>query len=149
MIWSFAAGIIAFFIVSFLIIPRIMRYAIVSGYQLLERQFGMGIRQTAAFFFVLVRISWVGLIVYTCSAALNGMTGWPIMYILIALGSITTFYTVLGGVEAVIITDAIQAIILYGGAILVVVYAMVSAGSLVGWWPDFSNPVMQSLNGMR
>jgi len=145
-IWSFAAGIIAFFIVSFLIIPRIMRYAIVSGYQLLERQFGMGIRQTAAFFFVLVRISWVGLIVYTCSAALNSMTGWPIMYILIALGSITTFYTVLGGVEAVIITDAIQAIILYGGAILVVVYAMVSAGSLVGWWPDFSNPVLQSLN---
>ena len=74
-LWAKASLIFAFFPIGYLIVPRIMAHNIVSGYQLLEAPFGHSIRQAAALLFVLIRLAWVGLIVYTCSVALAAMTG--------------------------------------------------------------------------
>ena len=139
-LWSQAAVFIAFFPIGFIIIPRIMAHRIVSGYQLLEAQFGMGIRRAAAVLFVLTRLAWSGLVIYTCSVALAAMTGWRIEYILVGVGVVTTAYTSAGGIRAVIWTDTSQAVILILGAVIVVVYAMFKAQSFTGWLPDLSVP---------
>ena len=138
-LWSHVSVFAAFFVVGYLIIPRIMAHNIVSGYELLERQFGNGIRQAAAVLFLLIRLAWAGLVVYTCSIALTAMTGWPLEYILLGVGIVTTIYTVMGGIRAVLITDATQAVILFGGAILVVLFAMHDSHSVIGWWPNLSD----------
>lgn len=139
-LWAQAAVFIAFFPIGFIIIPRIMAHHIVSGYQLLEAQFGMGIRRAAAVLFVLTRLAWAGLVIYTCSFALAAMTGWRIEWILVAVGIVTTAYTSAGGIRAVIWTDTSQAVILILGAVVVVVYAMLKAHSFTGWWPDLGSP---------
>ena len=49
---------------------------------------------------------------------------------IVAMGIVTTLYATLGGVEAVIWTDVVQAIVLIGGALLALVVAVVAAA---GW----------------
>jgi len=144
-LWGSLAVWIAFVPIGYVIIPRIMAHRIVSGYQLLEAQFGPGIRKAAAVLFVLTRLAWSGLVIYTCSVALAAMTGWPIEYILIAVGVVTTVYTTAGGIRAVMITDSTQAVILIVGAALVTIYAMVHAHSFTGWWPDLGSPEVKPL----
>jgi SSS family solute:Na+ symporter len=144
-LWASLSVFIAFFFIGYLIIPRIMAHKIVSGYQLLEAQFGHGIRQAAAVLFVLTRLAWAGLVIYTCSFALAAMTGWPIEYILVGVGIVTTIYTTAGGIRAVMITDTSQAVILMVGAFLVVIYAMISAHSFTGWWPSLGNPEVKTM----
>ena len=51
---------------------------------------------------------------------LSALTGWKLETIIIVSGFAVTLYTLLGGIEAVIWTDAIQSIILTIGAILVI-----------------------------
>jgi SSS family solute:Na+ symporter len=144
-LWGQLSIYLAFPIIGYLIIPRIMAHeGMVSGYQLLERQFGMSIRQAAAFLFVLTRMSWTGLIVYTCSRAVSQMTGWPLAFVILAVGIITVSYTTMGGIRAVIITDVTQAVILFGGALAVVVFAMFAAHSVTAWWPNLHDPVVKA-----
>jgi len=144
-LWGSLSVFFAFFFVGYLVIPRIMAHKITSGYELLEMQFGRGIRQAAAVLFVLIRIAWMGLVVFTCSVALSAMTGWRLEYILIGVGVVTTVYTAIGGIRAVMITDVTQATILFSGAVIVVAYAMIHAHSLTGWWPDFGNREMMAM----
>ncbi len=143
-IWAMVSIVPAYFVIGYVIIPRIMENRVVSGYQLLEERFGLGVRQAAASLFALIRIAWVGLVVYTCSVALTAMTGWPLEYLLIGVGLVTTLYTVLGGIRAVIITDVVQAIILFLGAVCVVAFAVWKAGSLFGWLPSLHNPEVKA-----
>jgi len=144
-LWAQVPVYLAFFVIGYLIIPKIMAHkGIVSGYQLLERQFGMSIRQAAALLFVMTRITWTGLVVYTCSRAVSQMTGWPLEWVILAVGIVTISYTTMGGIRAVIITDVTQAFILFGGALLVVGFAMWTAHSLTGWWPNFHDPIVRS-----
>jgi len=143
-LWAQLSFYLAFPIIGYLVIPRIMAHKVVSGYQLLELQFGVGIRRAAAVLFVLTRISWVGMIVYTCSFALSAMTGWPIWAIMLTVGVVTTVYTVIGGIRAVIITDVAQAVVLFVGAVAVVIFAMHSSHSLMGWWPNLSDPHLKT-----
>lgn len=142
--WSMLSIVVAFFLVGYLMIPRITQHSIVSGYQLLERQFGHGVRQAAAGLFVLTRIAWVGLVVYTCSVALAAMTGWPLALVLCGTGAVTTLYTIMGGFRAVVITDVAQAFILFLGAVLVVALAMLHSHSLTAWLPDLGRPEIAS-----
>ena len=144
-LWAQVPVYLSFPIIGYLIIPRIMAQKnIVSGYQLLEKQFGMGIRQAAATLFILTRITWTGLVVYTCSRAVSQMTGWPLAWVIIAVGVITISYTTLGGIRAVIITDVTQACILFGGALAVTGFAIWSAHSLTGWLPNLHDPLVKS-----
>ncbi|MDH7602626.1 MAG: sodium/solute symporter [Armatimonadota bacterium] len=143
-LWAMVSIVPAYFVVGYIIIPRIMQHRVVSGYQLLEARFGLGIRQAAACLFVLIRIAWVGLVVYTCSVALSAMTGWPLEYLLVGVGLVTTLYTVLGGIRAVVITDVVQAVILFLGAVAVVAFAAWKAHSLWDWLPDLHNPHVKS-----
>lgn len=138
-LWSALSIWLAYPIIGYLIIPRIMATPIVSGYELLERQFGRGIRRAAALLFVLTRLSWLGLVVFTCSVALSAMTGIPVPVLLVVVGAVTTAYTTMGGFRAVVVTDVMQALILFGGTLAVVFYVMWHFGSVTAWWPDLRN----------
>jgi len=53
----------------------------------------------------------------------------------IVLGAITVIYTSMGGLRAVVFTDVVQTLILFGGAILTLVLVTVYLGGVSAWWP--------------
>jgi SSS family solute:Na+ symporter len=64
--------------------------------------------------------------------------GWDresIMWISIAAGVITTFYTLTGGLRAVLVSDAVQFFVLLAGALCTLIYITVRMGGVGAWWP--------------
>lgn len=134
---------ISFGIIGYLVIPHVMKHKVTSGYELLQERFGMAIRQMGALLFVLIRITWLGFIIFTCGWAVSKITGVPLPYFLVFVGVITTIYTVMGGVRAVMITDVLQFVIMVAGGLLAIGYVTWKCEG-VSWWPDWSSTQIAS-----
>ncbi|HLA83438.1 MAG TPA: sodium/solute symporter [Thermoguttaceae bacterium] len=127
-------------VVCWLVIPRIMQFQVTSGYEILETRLGESVRLLAAVTFLLVRFLWMGLMIYaTVDKILVPVTGidpvWA-PWVCIILGAITVVYASMGGLRAVVMSDAIQAIILFAGAVLAVILITVDLGGISAWWPS-------------
>jgi SSS family solute:Na+ symporter len=54
----------------------------------------------------------------------------------LAMGVITLVYTAEGGLKAVVVTDAVQAVLMFFGAAATVVVVSVALGGVGAWWPS-------------
>ncbi len=90
----------------------------ISAYAYLERRFGVWARLYAMSFYLLTQLVRMGTIMFLIALALERLTGWDIETIIIISGLLVSFYTVIGGIEAVIWTDVVQAVILTAGAVV-------------------------------
>jgi SSS family solute:Na+ symporter len=88
-----------------------------TAYEHLERRFGYWARAYAGTSLILLQIGRIGVVLYLVSLAIQELTGWHIVPVLIVLGCLTILYTVMGGIEGVVWTDVVQAIVLMGGAL--------------------------------
>ncbi len=90
----------------------------ISAYAYLERRFGVWARLYAMTFYLLTQIARMGTIMFLVALALQRLTGWDLVTIIVASGTLVTFYTLLGGIEAVIWTDVVQSLVLTTGAVV-------------------------------
>jgi len=90
----------------------------ISAYAYLERRFGIWARLYAMTFYLLTQLVRMGTIMFLIALALERLTGWDIETIIIVSGVLITFYTVIGGIEAVIWTDVVQSVVLTVGAVV-------------------------------
>ncbi len=105
-------------IAAFYFLPFFRRTRITSAYEYLEGRFGPVSRVYAASMFIVGQLVRVSLILYLVSVLVHQMTGLdPIVSILIG-GVVTSFYTVLGGIQAVMWTDFIQSFVLWAGGLI-------------------------------
>jgi SSS family solute:Na+ symporter len=132
------ASPLAFVVVGYLVIPRIMKHDVVTVYELLQGRFGYHVRQTTASFWLLTTLLWMGFIVYTCSLAVAAIIGVSVYPLMCVIGVVTTLYTLTGGIRAVIITDFVQAIVLYLGGAAVILLVMFALPGF-SWWPEWSS----------
>ncbi|MBC8245198.1 MAG: sodium:solute symporter [Verrucomicrobia bacterium] len=119
-VFSLSLPIAAFIAVKWFV-PFYRRHAGLSAYEHLETRFGAWARVYAVVCYLLTQVSRVGTIMFGVAMGLHALTGWDIAAIILVSGFAVTLYTLLGGIEAVIWTDAIQSVILTLGAIVVVV----------------------------
>ena len=115
---------IAILIAAMFFLPFFRRARVTSAYEYLETRFGPITRMYAAIAFIIMQVVRVSMILYLVSVLLATITGIDPYVAILAGGIITSFYTVLGGIRAVIWTDFIQAIVLWGGAIICLVVIM-------------------------
>lgn len=125
--------------VVYVIIPSLMRLPVTSVYDYLEKRFSPSVRTLGAGIFVIIRLVWMGLILYTASRAIGPMTGWPLPLLVLLMGVVTVCYTTMGGMQAVIWSDFAQFLILLGGALFIPCYIAYQTGSgPLEWWSTFS-----------
>ena len=114
-----------------------MRRRVTSAYELLETRLGLSIRLLGMSMFILLRLVWMSLLVFLTSKAIAIMIGageeW-VPWIVAVTGLFAITYTSLGGLRAVVITDLMQTILLYGGALLVIGTVTWKMGGF-GWFP--------------
>lgn len=131
-----------FLIVAFVLLPVYMKQQVTSAYELLEKQLGVGTRLLGASLFLMLRLVWMSLLIFLTAKAIATMIGvddkW-IPLIVLGTGLVSVTYATLGGLRAVVITDLIQTILLYGGAVLVIGVISVRMGGF-GWFPTEWNP---------
>lgn len=102
------------------LVPLFRSRAILTPYEYLEERFGPATRTLASLIFLGSRCLALGVVIYAPAVALSAMLGLPTWEAVLVIGGLTTLYTMVGGVSAVIWTDVKQmAVILLGlGAIL-------------------------------
>ena len=133
---------IVYCIVGYLMVPVYMRYKVTSAYELLEVRLGVRARLVGATLFILLRLSWMATLIYFACLAMLTMLGleekW-LPLVTFAVGSIAIGYSSVGGLRAVVITDFIQFLLLFGGAALVIATATYHLGGF-SWFPTSWNP---------
>ncbi|MDP7163166.1 MAG: sodium/solute symporter, partial [Phycisphaerae bacterium] len=122
-VFSLSLPIAAFISVKWFV-PFYRRHAGLSAYEHLETRFGAWARVYAVVCYLLTQVSRVGTIMFGVAVGLHALTGWDIATIIVASGFAVTLYTLMGGIEAVIWTDAIQSVVLTLGAVVVVVLVL-------------------------
>ena len=92
----------------------------------MEQRFGPWARIYVSMCYLLTQLMRIGTILYLLALTLNAIVGWDIITIIILTGVVVAIYSMLGGITAVLWTDAIQGIILIVGAVVCVVYILFS-----------------------
>ncbi len=97
-----------------------------SAYSFLEERFGKWARLYASGCYLLTQIARIGSVLFLLALPLNAMLGWSIPLIIILTGVCVVLYAALGGIKAIVYTDAIQGLILIAGALACLGILMVS-----------------------
>lgn len=105
---STCACLLAAPVVMYLFMPFYSRFKLFTGYQYLERRFDLKTRFLGALLFSFLRGAHIAIVIYTPSIALKVITGLPLYVCVLIIGLLTTAYTTLGGMKAVIWTDVMQ-----------------------------------------
>ena len=97
------------------------RHAVgMSAYEYFEKRFGYGARAYSALAFTAGHFSKMGFVLFTITTAICGMTGWDKYQVIVVVGFVTVFFTLIGGLEAVIWTEVLQGIVKLAGVLVVI-----------------------------
>jgi SSS family solute:Na+ symporter len=102
---------------AFLLVPYFRRLNVVTAYQYLEYRFHWTLRLAASALYMLFQVGRIAIVTLLPALALTAITGLDVSLCILIMGGICIAYTVLGGIEAVIWSDVLQAVILLGGAV--------------------------------
>ena len=97
-----------------------------SAYTFMEQRFGPWARIYVSLCYLLTQFMRIGTILYLLALTLNAVTGWDLATIIVFTGLIVAIYSMLGGISAVLWTDAIQGVILITGALACAAYILFS-----------------------
>jgi len=84
----------------------------ISAYAYLETRFGSWARVYASSCYLLTQFARCGSILFLLALPLNALLGWDIALTIIGTGMLVMIYSMMGGIQAVVWTDAVQGIIL-------------------------------------
>lgn len=115
-------------VITGVVLPRYRAAGVVSIYEFLEQRIHVSARMIASVSFVVFAIGRMGLVLYLPALAFSTVTGVSLPVCIIVMGLIITVYTVMGGIEAVVWTDAIQVVIFMLGAALTLQFIFADLG---------------------
>jgi sodium-coupled monocarboxylate transporter 8/12 len=102
-----------------LFMPYFYQSRFYTAYQFLEERFSLPVRLLCSALFIIRVLLWLALVTYAPALALEQVTGMPLWFTIVCTGVLTTIYTTLGGMKAVIWTDFMQFFVLLGGQVLI------------------------------
>ncbi|MCK5945587.1 MAG: sodium:solute symporter [Planctomycetes bacterium] len=123
------------------LVPLYFRGELFTAYDVLRDRSGPHVRTLASGLFLVTRTLGDGLRLYLTALVLQVMFGWSTPTAVIAVGAATVVYTVLGGIKAVVWTDAIQFVVYMLGA--AIAFAVLGSEIDGGLGAVFSSDGMQ------
>ncbi|MDE3103739.1 MAG: sodium/solute symporter [Acidobacteriota bacterium] len=111
-------------LIGMVIVPFYRQAVHMSAYEYFGRRFGATVRLYASFAFAVGHFAKMGFVFYLVALTLASMTGWPLPGIVFVTALVTIFYTMLGGVEAVVWSDVVQGFVLWVGILVSIVFLL-------------------------
>ncbi|MBI4893627.1 MAG: sodium:solute symporter [Acidobacteria bacterium] len=117
--------VVGVLVLSGSVIIPFYRHAVgMSAYEYFEKRFGRPTRVYASLAFTLAHFSKMGFVFYLMALTINSITGWSIDWVIVVTGAVMVFYTLIGGIEAVIWTDVIQSFVCWAGVFVCLGYLL-------------------------
>jgi SSS family solute:Na+ symporter len=118
-------GVFGLLFVAYKIIPVVRRLNLISIYEYLEMRFHPSIRLMSSALVILFQlVGRLSVVLYLPALAIASVTGANVVLCIVLMGFVTTLYTLVGGMKAVIWTDVIQVVVMFGGALFAVSYVI-------------------------
>ncbi|XP_058177399.1 sodium-coupled monocarboxylate transporter 1 [Anopheles ziemanni] len=99
-----------------------------SSYEYLELRFNTHVRSIASVMFVIDELLFLPMIIYVPALAFNQVTGFNLYVIGAIVCVVCIFYTLLGGIKAVVFTDAWQVVVMFISVVVVVIIGTIAIG---------------------
>jgi SSS family solute:Na+ symporter len=106
---------LALIFISQTFLPLFNRLNVYTAYEYLEQRFDTKTRLLGAALFLIQRGLGAGLTIYAPAIVLTTVFGWPLNATIISCGLLVTLYTVMGGSDAVTVTQKYQLLIIFAG----------------------------------
>ncbi|XP_046643006.1 sodium-coupled monocarboxylate transporter 1-like isoform X2 [Daphnia pulicaria] len=146
-IWLTVSAVLSIAAATQLYLPIFHRLKIVSANQYLEIRFNPVIRRLASMLFVVKQLLYLSIVAVGPSWALRQVTGINTLISVGILFAVCTFYTALGGIKAVVWTDTIQFLMMYGSIIILIVKGVIDVGGpRTVWDRNFNSSRIELLN---
>jgi solute:Na+ symporter, SSS family len=111
-------------LIVFVYLPFYRRLNVTSAYEYLERRFNLATRLAGSILFMLYQCGRIAVVLYLPALALATVSDLNLQTCILVMGVLCILYTVIGGIEAVIWTEVVQAFILVGGALFSLVFLL-------------------------
>ena len=125
-VFSLSIPVAAYMAVRFFI-PLYRSVNSPSAYAYMEMRFGPWARIYVSLCYLFTQMIRIGTILFLLALPLNVLFGWSIVATIVITGLLVTVYSLLGGIQAVVWSDAIQGIILIAGAVVCLLYILFTA----------------------
>jgi SSS family solute:Na+ symporter len=136
----------AMIILMAVIFPIFRRLNLISLYAYLEKRFNRRTRTAVSILFQFLRAFSTGVTIYGISLVLMVCLDLPFWAAGLLLGGITVIYDVLGGMRAVIWSDVIQIVVLFGAIIAAAAVAVNLIGGLGAVFVQFDPQRLQAVD---
>src|SRR6185312_12297529 len=101
--------------IGVIVVPFFRHVVTMSVYEYFGKRFGNLIRLYSSLAFAAGHFAKMGFVFYLLALTVGSITNWNLTKVIVVLGVITVFYTLIGGMEAVIWTDVLQGFVLWTG----------------------------------
>jgi SSS family solute:Na+ symporter len=113
--------------------PQYLKHKVFTIPEFFEKRFGVETRVMLTFYFLaMIVLTKTSVALYSGTRVLSDLTGWDFQATMWGIGVVTAIYTMAGGLAAVVYTDALQALILIGGSVLLTALALDRVGGWTG-----------------
>ena len=113
-------------------LPFFRKLNLTSAYEYLEVRFNLSCRLFASAAFIMFMVARTAIVTYLPAIAISAVAGIDVNLAIIAVTALTIFYCAVGGIEAVIWSDFIQAIILVLGTVVMFVFMLTGTDGGIG-----------------
>lgn len=122
----------AVIIICLFFIPLYHKLKVFTAYEFLEQRFDQRTRTLTAILFLIQRGLAAGITIYAPAIILSVVLGWPLKPLIVVIGLVVIFYTVIGGTAAVNVTQKQQMLIIFSGMIMAFGYILNSFPQEIG-----------------
>lgn len=115
---------------AFIFIPYYWRAGVFTIPDFLGRRYNSVIQVLTALMWGCFMMFMLGVFFYTAALTMELLCGWDIYFSILLVAVVVGVYTLIGGLSAVVYTDAVQFIILFIGSIIILIISLMNVG---GW----------------
>ncbi|XP_046581754.1 LOW QUALITY PROTEIN: sodium-coupled monocarboxylate transporter 1-like [Haliotis rubra] len=125
----------AIVIAALLYVPLLYPLKFTSSFEYLEKRFdSRAAKLTGTCIMIIQQVLYMGVASFAPSTALEAVTGFPTWATIITVGMVSTFYTSLGGMKAVVWTDVFQSVVMLAGLLAIVIQGSIVVGGMGEVW---------------
>ncbi|XP_013387135.1 sodium-coupled monocarboxylate transporter 2-like [Lingula anatina] len=130
-IYVIAGVAVALLIAGWQFVPLFYDLKLTSSLEYLELRFkSKAAKLTATILIIIQSLFYLAVVMYSPSVALEAVTGFPVWLSILCVLVVSTIYTALGGLRAVVLTDAVQMVVIVSGFLALIIQGTVEVGGM-------------------
>ena len=123
-------AVVGLMFVAVWIVPLLRRLDLMSVFSYLETRFHPAIRMLSSALCIVMQIgARMSVILFLPALAISTITGLDVVWSILTMGVFTIIYSTIGGSKAVIWTDVVQVLVMFGGALFAVGFIFWQSGA--------------------